>query len=107
MTSKPEIVTGPAHSLLVAALHRREVPNQEGEFAMRLIAELGKAAFDYAGEDSAGRAKGRRMTPHELVKYCCDVSQETFDEFTSRGWMIDLPSYEEIREKDREERGRN
>lgn len=50
----------------------------------------------YNGEDSAGRAKGRKLTPIELVNEAVEVADLAVEEFRRRGWVIELPSFADI-----------
>ena len=44
------------------------------------------------GEDSAGRQKLRLPDPLELAKRACDIAEETWTEFESRGWVLRIPA---------------
>ena len=83
-------------------LNPRKATNPIACFAARLITEACKTAFDADGEDSSGRQKGRRLAPKEVVDYCTDMAAVAYEEFERRGWLIDVPSAEELRDRNRE-----
>jgi hypothetical protein len=63
----------------------------EAELAARMIERWGCVAGEMDGEDSAGRQKIRLATADELVGRACDVAAKMFEEFTKRGWVVDIP----------------
>lgn len=76
--------------------HYKTQPDPRAEFAQRLIERWGLVVSEDGGEDSQGRAKMRRSTPEEIVKAACDTAEKAIDEFEKRGWIIDIPSIEEL-----------
>ncbi len=70
---------------------RTVVCDQEAEFAKTLMAQLAIVAGQVDGEDSSGRQKCRLLTPEEIAKRACDVSQAAFKEFEARGWLLAIP----------------
>lgn len=79
-------------------LHPLRQANDEASFAMQLLTKSVLAAFDENGEDSAGRQKGRRLSPDELVEYCFGVSAATFKKMESAGMFISVPTLEVAKE---------
>lgn len=71
--------------------HRKNCPNNKGALFESLLLEAIKTAFDDGGEDSQGRAKGRRISPKELVDYCASVSELAIEEIKSRNWYTIVP----------------
>lgn len=59
------------------------------------------------GEDSAGRAKLRSATVKEVVDRATEAAATAFEEFERRGWIIDVPPYEEIERLAEERRKRD
>lgn len=53
------------------------------------------ATAETDGEDSAGRQKLRLLTPKEIATRSCDIAQEMWNQFESRGMTIDLPDSED------------
>src|SRR5271157_5353964 len=79
--------------------HNRRAPTDVASFAMELLrVHAGITARDN-GQDDAGRAKIRRDSPAEAVAYACETAALAFDEFKQRGWLIPVPSWEELEEK--------
>lgn len=77
----------------------RQFETMEARFAMACIERWGMVAAEVDGEDSAGRSKLRRLTVEEIVTHACDTAQCAYEEFETRGWILSLPGYEEIREQ--------
>ena len=76
--------------------HQLFSPDMRGKFAMECIARWGMVAGMPDGEDSAGRAKLRCLTPTEVATKACDCSDRAFVEFEKRGWLITIPALEEM-----------
>lgn len=90
---KPRYSDGPAATIMG---HMRKIPDQRALFAMTCIEKWGLVAAEIEGEDSAGRAKVRRMTPDEIVTHAVAVAQKAFTAFEREGWIIDIPSYPDL-----------
>jgi hypothetical protein len=88
------------------ALARNSYSNR-ATFALKCVERWAMVAAEADGEDSAGRAKLRRMTPGELTQQACDTSAALFDEFEKRGWVIEYPSHEKIEDFLRDAEDRN
>lgn len=90
------------------AVTQLEALDMEARIAACLIERWGLVAAQRDGEDSAGRARLRKLTPQELVAEACETAQLACDEFRRRGWVLQLPTHEEavalleIRRGDRE-----
>lgn len=87
--------------------HPSHMPDRVGEFALALIERWGLVAATDGGEDSAGRAKLTLLPVGALVERACDTAEQTFEALAERGHLIELPSWERMREMAREERDRN
>ncbi len=74
----------------------RHTYSRDALFAMQCVERWAMVAGEQDGEDSSGRAKLRRMTPDELVAHACKTAEALSVEFTRRGWLVALPSHEEI-----------
>ena len=84
-------------------VYNDEAPSQEANLAMVLLEKWGPVCAMPDGEDSAGRAKSRAMTPAETVKHAFDIAAEAMRVARERGLMIALPDLNEINaEKDAE-----
>lgn len=77
-------------------LYRTETPTMEGEFGMQLVSHFGLIAGDWDGEDSAGRAKARLLTPTEAVARAFDLAAEAFRVMRERGMLVQLPDLNEV-----------
>lgn len=77
-------------------VHWRQMPNRRADFAMRMMEKFGLLLADAAGEDSAGRQKGRRLSPKECAELAVETSDHLFNEMETRGWFTELPSLDEI-----------
>lgn len=77
-------------------LYPKVMVTARAEFARRIIERFALIVGKPDGEDSTGRSKATNMTPPEIVKHCCDVSDAAYDEFKKRGWTIETPHYEEF-----------
>lgn len=73
-------------------LIRENMPNEEGELAIRFATHFGIIAAKTEGQDEAGRAKLELQTVEETVKRSCDLAQKLTEELKKRGWMLDLPT---------------
>lgn len=71
------------------------VPDPRAHFAMELARHFSLVAGEIDGEDTAGRQKLRLMSAPEVAQRSCEVAQECFVEFESRGWLAVTPSLEE------------
>ncbi len=70
----------------------------EARLATQLIERWGMVMGKPGGEDSAGRAKIDIMPVDELVTRACDAAQQAAAAFRVRGWVLELPSFEEAAE---------
>jgi hypothetical protein len=77
-------------------LHDTEVPTREAQLAMELVGRWGTVAGVPDGEDAAGRAKLRLMTPEELAIRACHSAEMLFGEMRRRGWIIQAPDISEL-----------
>lgn len=92
MKNRTEIIVDSVYKIPSVTAHEREVPNFEARIALSLAERWGMVAAEIDGEDSSGRSKMRRMTPGEVTEAACDTAALLVEEFTKRGWMIELPS---------------
>lgn len=95
--SKPPFLT-PARPNLDGyfwAIHPSEQANFEADMALRFIERWAMVAATPDGEDDAGRQKLRRLTPRELVDHACATAKMLYEEFESRGWLIEIPPLDE------------
>lgn len=80
----------------MVAIHQRESATWKARLACALIERWGLVVGAPDGEDSAGRSKGRKMLPAELVAEATEVADLAIEEFRRRGWVIELPSLADI-----------
>lgn len=78
------------------ATHDRDLPEWEARLACSMIERWGMAAAVEDGEDAAGRAKLRIMTPQELVERACEVAALSIEQFRARGWVQLAPSFADL-----------
>lgn len=70
----------------------REVMEIEARLASEMIIRWGMVAAAPDGEDSAGRAKLRLLTPAELVERACESATLLIMECRARDWVHITPS---------------
>lgn len=70
--------------------------DREAEFALALVERWGLVAGVPEGEDSAGRAQLRLLTPAEVVARAFDCAKLAYAEAEKRGLVIDLPDLNEV-----------
>ena len=92
---KTEIVVGDYYDRPNITLYERETPSFEARIALSMVEKWGIVAATTDGEDTAGRAKLRPLTPAELVERACTTADLLATELRTRGWMLELPSLEE------------
>lgn len=80
----------------LAGAHNRKLIDPQGKFAMDCIERWALVAAEPDGEDSAGRAKLRRMTPEEVVQHACECASKAFAAFEERGWLIAVPAMADL-----------
>lgn len=96
-----EIYACDSYDRVGLGIHTLRVPDARASYALDLIKVMtGPLMFD-------GHAGARRMTPAEIANTACDVASEAFKAFSDRGWLIDVPSMDELKDEARENRGRN
>ena len=87
-------------------LHRRAVLDDRATLAMELIGRWGMIAGMPDGEDSAGRAKLRVMTPDEVAKRAIECVAAAYATFDVMEWITAVPSIDEMNDilKDAEDK---
>ena len=83
---------------VVVGNHERQRPDMRARFALACIERWGMVAAVPDGEDSAGRSKMRRCGVDEVVQFACLSAEAAFNQFQKRGWLIDIPSLDEVRD---------
>jgi hypothetical protein len=76
--------------------HERFMLTIEARFAMALIERWGLVAAQEDGEDSAGRQKVRLSSIKDVVDRAANTAALAIKEFSDRGWMVDVPSYDDV-----------
>lgn len=88
-------------------IHERRTCSMEARMATIMLEKWGMVAAAPDGEDSAGRSKLHLSTPEELVTRACNTAAAAVAEFERRGWLVDVPSYDELKKMADADRGRN
>lgn len=70
----------------------------EAALACQMMERWGLVAATPDGEDSAGRAKLRRITGEELAREACDAAAAAYKEFETRGWIVQGKTWAEAQE---------
>ena len=70
----------------------------EAVLACQMMEKWGLVAATPDGEDSAGRAKLRRMTGEELAREACEAAAAAYKEFEARGWIVQGKTWTEAQE---------
>ena len=83
-------------------LHRLDTPDTRGELAMKILDHFALISAQEDGEDQAGRQKLKLLSPVEVATRACDLAEAFFSEIERRGWLLKLPSYEEVQSTARE-----
>lgn len=80
-------------------VHERCKLTPQGTLAVEIVRSLSLAAIP-DGETSTGEQKYRPLTPAEIVEKAVAVSGLIYDKVESKGWVLDVPSFEEIEKFD-------
>ena len=81
----------------LVTLHETKFMGVEGRIATDFIGRWGMIAGEPDGEDSAGRAKGRLLTPGEVVDRAVEMTELLMKSAKEKGWMVEGP---DVRETD-------
>ena len=66
------------------------VPNSRAQLAASLMDKTSLHAVR-TGEDSAGRATWRGLSPAEVAARCCEMADAAFSQFEAYGWLTPMP----------------
>ena len=77
-------------------IHDLEHMTRKARLAAALLERWGPVAGEEDGEDSAGRAKIRRLSAEEIVEHACEIADRAIDSFRARGWMKAVPALSEL-----------
>ena len=83
-------------------IHNLDTPDSRGMLAMKILDHFSLISAKESGEDSAGRQKLKLMAPSEVAARACDLADAFFGEIERRGWLLKMPSYEDIQAAARE-----
>ncbi len=72
-----------------------DVMNGEARLAVTILGTIALAAAEPDGEDGMGRQKLKLLTPEAAAQRACNLAEQMFAEFRTRGWVIKGPSAEE------------
>lgn len=78
-------------------IHDREQLSTRAKCVMDLLGRWGLVAADIDGEDSAGRSKLKLQEVEEMVHRAVESVELAFEECKKRGWIVDAPSLDEIK----------
>lgn len=95
MSTKPRIETDYSGKKQVVVYTTTSL-DEPARLAGVLIEKWALVAAAPDGEDSAGRAKARLLTPEELVDRAIGVSERFYEVMRARGHLVDLPDLNEI-----------
>lgn len=97
MVAKPDlkIIDPGATQRAQLLIHERYRLTPEGSFLMDMVKMASHSAID-AGETSSGEQKMRLLTPEEAVGRAMQVTQMMFAAMQHEGWVLDIPSWDEI-----------
>lgn len=87
--------------------HTRLSADPRATFAMSCLERWGVVASEPDGEDSAGRQKLRLLSVTDLVARACDTAEQAFKAFDQRGWLLAIPSYQEMVEAVKNQENKN
>jgi len=76
--------------------HETEMPTMEANMAFNLLEKWGMITFTDAGEDTAGRQKGKLLPVKETVKRAFDIAEAAFEEMRKRKLCVALPDADTI-----------
>lgn len=98
-----EVFKSPKFELEGLVIHRRKHLTMRGEISLKLVEHFAIVAGQDDGEDSAGRRAFKLQSPDQIVSRACEIANTLMDEFEKRGWIVEIPAYEDIptREKTR------
>lgn len=96
-----ELYASDAYNRPQMSLHDLETPDAYLRYAMDLMKTLGVAALLDAHPGA------RVHTPKEIAAMACDAAAAIFDEGRQRGWIVDVPSAEQVLQDSRDNGKRN
>lgn len=96
-----ELYATDSYNRVQIGAHSLQQPDFRATYAMDIIKHYGPALMLDTHPGST------RMTPAEVAKIAADISAAAFAEFSSRSWLIEIPSIEVLQDEARENRGKN
>lgn len=75
---------------------QRTAFSMKGDMAWDLMKRFSVIAADLEGEDSTGRAQYGLLDPAQVVVRACEIAEQAWSEFESRGWLQELPAPEKL-----------
>lgn len=82
-------------------IHDTQTPDSRARFTLDLVKFLAVPMM------MDGHPGATRATAGDVAKMAADLSKAVFDEMGGRGWMIEVPSMENLKDEARENRGKN
>ena len=79
-------------------INETEHLNQQSKIALDMMCRWGLVAANQDGEDSSGRSKLKLATEEEIVKRAVKMTELAFAEFSSRGWITNIPTIKEMKQ---------
>ena len=97
-----QLLTGvPRYNADRLVAHHPKHPDQRAAFAQEMMRTWGmvaaRPAVNGEGRDDKGLAL---LPPAEVVSRACEVAELAFAEFQQRGWLLDVPLFEELTSDD-------
>jgi len=84
------------------SMHDTEHLEIQARAALEMLSKWGMVAGEDGGEDSTGRSKLKLSDVDHMVERACNTVEAAFSEFNKRGWILKLPTIEEMRESVKE-----
>jgi len=91
-----EVFKANQYSFQGVVFHPLKRPNMRAEIAIKLAEHFAIVAGQEDGEDSAGRRAFKLQSPDQVVARACGIADGLVNEFESRGWIVDVPAYNDI-----------
>jgi hypothetical protein len=101
-TEHTQVVTGAKrYNAERLVIHQTKHLDPRAEFAAQMIRTWGIVAGRPADTGEAADERGvALLSPAELVSRACEITDLAMAEFERRGWVVNLPAYEQLSELD-------
>lgn len=103
MNGEFDVFKSPKYELSGITVHARKRYSMRAELAINLVSHFALIAAKDDGDDTSGRRASKLQSTDEVVNRACDIAEKMIDELEKRNWIIDIPAYEEIPVRAKEE----